>query len=155
MVDGDELLVVESAGHRLTRISLGGAARASGLSHSTQRPVTEVAPGALELVVTFVPPPGQKVDDRFGPPSQLVVEATPPALLRAGEGRGTDLTRTVVLDPSVGDGVLHVAARAASCDAGGGEGAACHLHQQDWGVPVRLTEGGATTLVLPLGGSDT
>jgi len=155
VVDGDELLVVESAGHRLTRISLGGAARASGLSHSTQRPVTEVAPGALELVVTFVPPPGQKVDDRFGPPSQLVVEATPPALLRAGEGRGTDLTRTVVLDPSVGDGVLHVAARAASCDAGGGEGAACHLHQQDWGVPVRLTEGGATTLVLPLGGSDT
>ena len=113
-----------------------------------------MAPGELELVVTFVPPPGQKVDDRFGPPSQLVVEATPPALLEAGEGRGAELTRVVMLDPSVGDGILHVAARAASCDADGGEGAACHLHQQDWGVPVRVTEGGATSLVLPLGGLD-
>ncbi|MFP5252992.1 MAG: NHL domain-containing thioredoxin family protein [Actinomycetes bacterium] len=155
VVDGDQLVVVESAAHRLTRVALGAAATASGVSHSTRRPVTEVAPGDLELVVTFVPPPGQKVDDRFGPPSQLVVEATPPALLKAGEGRGTDLTRTVVLDASVGDGVLHVAARAASCDAEGGEGAACHLHQQDWGVPVRVTEGGATSLVLPLGGRDT
>ena len=51
------------------------------------------SPAELELVVAFTPPPGQKVDDRFGPPSQLVVEATPPALLREGEGRGTDLTR--------------------------------------------------------------
>ncbi|HEX4977799.1 MAG TPA: alkyl hydroperoxide reductase, partial [Nocardioides sp.] len=155
VVEGDDLVVVESAAHQLVRVPLGAAAIASGMSHSTQRPVTEVAPGELELVVTFEPPPGQKVDDRFGPPSQLVVEATPPALLKAGEGRGTDLVRTVVLDPSVGDGVLHVAARAASCDAGGGEGAACHLHQQDWGVPVRVTEGGATHLVLPLGGRDT
>jgi hypothetical protein len=154
VLDGEELLVVESAAHRLTRVALGTAAQASGLSHTTQRPVTEVAPGELELVVSFTPPPGQKVDDRFGPPSQLVVETTPPGLLKAGEGRGTDLTRTVVLDPSVGDGVLHVAARAASCDADGGEGAACHLHQQDWGVPVRVVEGGATSLVLPLGGRD-
>ena len=57
----------------------------------------------LALVVAFTPPPGQKVDDRFGPPSQLVVEATPPALLREGEGRGTELTRALVLDPAVGD----------------------------------------------------
>jgi co-chaperonin GroES (HSP10) len=28
----------------------------------------------------------------------------------------------VTVDPAVGDGVLHVAARAASCDAHGGEG---------------------------------
>jgi hypothetical protein len=48
--------------------------------------------------------------------------------------------------------VLHVAARAASCDAQDGEGAACHMHQQDWGVPVRVVEGGATRLVLPLSG---
>ena len=91
-----------------------------GFSHTTQRPVTEVA-AELELVVAFTPPPGQKVDDRFGPPSQLVVEATPPALLREGEGRGTELTRRLVLDPAVGEGVLHVAARAASCDVDGRE----------------------------------
>jgi hypothetical protein len=78
------------------------------------------------------------------------VSATPPALLASGEGRGTSLVRTVTIDPAVGDGVLHIAARAASCDAHGGEGAACHLHQQDWGVPVRVTETGERTLVLPL-----
>jgi hypothetical protein len=64
--------VVESAAHRLTRLPLGSVARADGFSHTTQRPVTEIAAGALELVVTFEPPPGQKVDDRFGPASQLV-----------------------------------------------------------------------------------
>jgi len=146
------LVVVESAAHRLTRIPLGGLARADGFAHTTQRPVTDVAGGAVELVVSFEPPPGQKVDDRFGPPSQLLVTATPPALLLEGEGRGTDLTRTLRLDPAVGDGVLHVAARAASCDAHGGEGAACHMHQQDWGVPVRITDGGTASLVLPLSG---
>ncbi|MFZ5847654.1 MAG: NHL domain-containing thioredoxin family protein [Actinomycetota bacterium] len=152
VVDGDHLVVVESTAHRLTRVGLGQAAQAGGFSHTTQRPVTEVAGGELELVVSFEPPPGQKVDDRFGPSAQLLVSATPPALLKDGEGRGTDLTRRLVIDPSVGDGVLHIAARAASCDAHGGEGAACHMHQQDWGVPVRVAAGGTARLVLPLSG---
>ncbi len=152
VVAGEHLVVVESAAHRLTRVPLGAAARVTGFAHTTRRPVTEVAPGDLELVVAFEPPPGQKVDDRFGPASQLLVSATPPALLRAGDGRGPDLTRTVTIDGSVGDGVLHVAARAASCDAHGGEGAACHMHQQDWGVPVRVTAEGVRRLVLPLSG---
>ncbi|HSE10860.1 MAG TPA: NHL domain-containing thioredoxin family protein [Nocardioidaceae bacterium] len=152
VVDGDHLVVVESAAHRLTRVPLGQAARAAGFSHTTQRPVTEIAGDELELVVSFEPPPGQKVDDRFGPSSQLLVSATPPALLKDGEGRGTELTRTLVIDSAVGDGVLHVAARAASCDAEGGEGAACHMHQQDWGVPVRVASDGVRRLVLPLSG---
>ncbi|HEU4511719.1 MAG TPA: NHL domain-containing thioredoxin family protein [Nocardioidaceae bacterium] len=152
LVDGEHLVVVESAAHRLTRVALGQAAQPAGFSHTTQRPVTEVAAGELELVVSFEPPPGQKVDDRFGPSTQLLVTATPPALLKDGEGRTTDLTRTLVIDPAVGDGVLHIAARAASCDAHGGEGAACHMHQQDWGVPVRVTPGGDRRLVLPLSG---
>jgi thiol-disulfide isomerase/thioredoxin len=151
-VDGTELVVVESAAHRLTRVPLGHASRTDGFSHSTQRPVTDVA-AELELVIAFTPPPGQKVDDRFGPPSQLVVEATPPALLRDGGGRGTDLVRRIVLDPAVGEGVLHVAARAASCDEAGGDGAACYIHQQDWGVPVRISVTGDATLALPLGGA--
>ena len=152
VVDGEHLVVVESAAHRLTRIPLGQSAQAAGFSHTTQRPVTEIAGDQLELVISFEPPPGQKVDDRFGPPSQLVVSATPPSLLREGDGRGTDLQRTLVIDPAVGDGVLHIAARAASCDANGGEGAACHMHQQDWGVPVRVTTEGVGRLVLPLSG---
>ncbi|MGN6131901.1 MAG: NHL domain-containing thioredoxin family protein, partial [Nocardioidaceae bacterium] len=68
LVDGEHLLVVESAAHRQTRVPRGSAARVDGLAHSTQRPVTEVADGDLELVVSFEPPQGQKVDDRFGPP---------------------------------------------------------------------------------------
>ena len=151
-VEGDHLAVVESAAHRLVRVPLGATAQASGAAHSTQRPVTDVAPGEVQIVVDFEPPPGQKVDDRFGPPSQLLVEATPPALLKAGDGRGTDLVRSVTVDATVGDGVLHVAARAASCDEAGGEGAACHMHQQDWGVPIRVVEGGVDRLVLPLSG---
>jgi hypothetical protein len=104
--------------------------------------------------VDFRPPPGQKVDDRLGPPSQLMVTATPPALLVDGDGRGTELSRMLRIDPRVGDGVLLVAARAASCDEHGGEGAACHLHQQDWGIPVRVEAGGARRIVLPLSSRD-
>ena len=48
--------------------------------------------------------------------------------------------------------MLHIAARAASCDAHDGEGAACHMHQQDWGLPVRITTEGVRRLVLPLSG---
>ena len=151
--DASLLVVVESAAHRLTRVPLGGVVRVDGFAHSTQRPVTPVA-ATFDLVVSFTPPPGQKVDDRFGPPSQLVVESTPPGLIRSGGGRDTALTRRIELDPHAGEGVLHVAARAASCDADGGEGAACRMHQQDWGIPVRIAEGAAAELVLPLGGTD-
>ncbi|TIC82924.1 NHL domain-containing thioredoxin family protein [Nocardioides sp. GY 10127] len=153
-VDGEHLVVVESTAHRLVRLRLDADVVATdGFSHSTQRPVTEVAAG-LRLVVSFTPPPGQKVDDRFGPPSQLMVESTPPGLIRSGGGRGTDLVRTIELDPHAGEGVLHVAARAASCDAHGGEGAACRMHQQDWGVPVRVVDGAPDVLTLPLGGAE-
>ncbi|MEP7091143.1 MAG: NHL domain-containing thioredoxin family protein [Nocardioidaceae bacterium] len=151
VVDGDDLVVVESAAHRLTRIPLAGpVSEVDGFARSTLRPVTEIAAGEVTLVVSFEPPAGQKVDDRFGPSSQLLVSSTPAALVKDGDGRGTDLTRVLRIDGTVGDGVLHVAARAASCDEQDGEGAACHLHQQDWGVPVRVVEGGATRLDLPL-----
>lgn len=149
--DPSVLVVVESTAHRLTRVPLGGVVKVDGFAHSTQRPVTPVA-ATLSLTITFTPPPGQKVDDRFGPPSQLVVESTPPGLIRAGGGRDTALTRVLELDPHAGEGVLHVAARAASCDADGGEGAACRMHQQDWGIPVRISADGPGELLLPLGG---
>ena len=154
VVDGEHLVVVESAAHRLTRLLLGELAEQStdGFAQTTQRPVTEVA-ADLSLTITFEPPPGQKVDDRFGPSSQLLVTSTPPSLIKDGEGRGTELTRRLRLDPAVADGVLHIAARAASCDVEAGEGAACHVHQQDWGVPVRVTSNGDATLSLPLGGA--
>jgi thiol-disulfide isomerase/thioredoxin len=154
VVVDDRLLVVESARHAVSQVDLTAVSGAhEEFSAATRRPVTEVG-ADLVLDVTFSPPPGQKVDDRFGPATQLVVTATPASLIKDGDGRGTDLRRTLLLDPAVGDGVLHVAARAASCDADGGEGAACRMHQQDWGVPIRVASTGEGRLVLPLGGMD-
>jgi thiol-disulfide isomerase/thioredoxin len=173
---GDDIVVVESARHRLTRLRLPEeAVRVESVAHRTQRAATEVAPGGLRLDVVFQAPTGQKLDTLpqaldsaraggtpIGPSTRLLVSSTPPELLLAGEGAGTDLFRALELNPAVTDGVLHVSAMAASCDddpAGGtsrsktgGEYPACHVHQQDWGVPVRLTEGGTDRLPLVLAG---
>ncbi|UNZ18337.1 NHL domain-containing thioredoxin family protein [Streptomyces sp. 891-h] len=160
LVSGDsqgtpEIVVVESAGHRLTRLRLPeDAVRVEAVAHRTQRAATEVAAGALRLDVVFSPPPGQKLDERYGPATRLVVSSTPPGLLAAGEGTGTDLHREVMLSGAAGtEGVLHVSAMAASCDEEG-EYPACHMHQQDWGVPVRLSPDGTDRLPLVLAGLD-
>jgi hypothetical protein len=96
--------------------------------------------------------------------TELHVSATPPELLRAGAGRGTDLFRELEIDPAVPEGVLHVTAKAASCDVVplGPDGEpdpeafpACHLASQDWGVPVRVVpagDAGQGPLTLPLRG---
>ncbi|CQR62973.1 NHL domain-containing thioredoxin family protein [Streptomyces leeuwenhoekii] len=153
---GDDIVVVESARHRLTRLRLPEeAVRVEAVAHRTQRAATEVAPGRLRLDVIFQAPAGQKLDTRYGPSTRLLVSATPPELLLHGEGAGTDLSRDLELDPAVPEGVLHVSAMAASCDDDpANEYPACHVHQQDWGVPLRLTEGGADRLPLVLAGMD-
>ncbi|MBK3581000.1 redoxin domain-containing protein [Streptomyces sp. MBT65] len=153
---GDDILVVESARHRLTRLRLPEeAVRVESVAHRTQRAATEVALGEVKLDVIFQAPAGQKLDTRYGPSTRLLVSATPPELLLAGEGAGTDLNRTLTLNEAVAEGVLHISAMAASCDDDpSNEYPACHVHQQDWGVPVRLTEGGADRLPLVLAGMD-
>ena len=125
-----------------------------GVAQRTQRPVTEVAPGEVELEVVFTPPPGQKLDERYGPATRLVVSATPPALLREGEGRGERA------DPAAGARPARRRRRPARGRDGGVlrrrdatvEFPACHVHQQDWGVPVRLVEGAPAQLALYLAG---
>ncbi|MET9469567.1 NHL domain-containing thioredoxin family protein [Streptomyces sp. NPDC006544] len=153
---GDDIVVVESARHRLTRLRLPEeAVRVDAVAHRTQREATEVAPGALRLDVVFQAPAGQKLDTRYGPSTRLLVSATPPELLAAGEGAGTDLFRDLVLADGATEGVLHVSAMAASCDDDpANEYPACHVHQQDWGVPVRVAPQGATRLPLVLAGLD-
>jgi hypothetical protein len=149
VVDG-ELVVVASAAHRLERpVAPGAMARVSGPAQSTSRPVTELAPGDVQLVVTFEPPPGQHLDERDGPATRLVVTASPPGLLAEGGGAGSGLRRQLVLAGT--DGVLHVAATAASCDEGV-EHPACHITQQDWGIPVRVHADGPDELALVLRG---
>lgn len=153
---GDDIVVVESARHRLTRLRLPEeAVRVASVAHRTQRAATEVAPGRLRLDVIFQAPAGQKLDTRYGPSTRLLVSSTPPGLLLKGDGADTDLSRDLELDPSVPEGVLHVSAMAASCDDDPAEQyPACHVHQQDWGVPVRVTEGGVDRLPLVLAGMD-
>ncbi|WP_225752684.1 NHL domain-containing thioredoxin family protein [Actinotalea sp. Marseille-Q4924] len=153
---GIDLLVVESAAHRLTRLRL--PARLAGEildagAHRTQRPVSEIAAGEVRLDVVFTPATGQKYDDRFGPSTRLQVSASPPELLLDGAGDDVPLERVLRINPAVAEGVLHVTAQAASCDADPAiEFPACHLNQQDWGVPVRVVDGGPGVLTLPLHG---
>ncbi|MGY5099048.1 NHL domain-containing thioredoxin family protein [Streptomyces sp. 900105245] len=153
---GSDLVVVESARHRLTRLRLPEeAVRADAVAHGTRRAATAVAPGALRLDVIFEAPAGRKLDTRHGPPTRLLVSSTPPELLLRGEGADTDLSRELELNPAVGEGVLHVSAMAASCDDDSAAAyPACHVHQRDWGVPVRLAEGAADRLPLVLEGMD-
>jgi len=148
---GGDLLVVESAAHRLTRVKLPEEAlRVEATAYRTRRPATEVAPGELELEVVFEPPPGEKMDDRYGPSTFVKVSASPAELLLDGAGGTVELGRTLRLNPEITEGVLHVSAKAASCDDG--EFPACHLHQQDWGIPIRLVEGATNRLALILRG---
>ncbi|MFE1829868.1 NHL domain-containing thioredoxin family protein [Streptomyces yangpuensis] len=153
---GEDIVVVESARHRMTRLRLPEeAVRVDAVAHRTQRAATEVAPGTLRLDVVFRAPSGQKLDTRYGPSTRLLVSSTPPELLTGGEGAGTDLFRELELNPAVTEGVLHVSAMAASCDDDpANEYPACHVHQQDWGVPVRVTADGAARLPLVLAGMD-
>ncbi|WP_189276708.1 NHL domain-containing thioredoxin family protein [Streptomyces atratus] len=155
LVEGD-LVVVESARHRLTRLRLPEeAVRVAGQAHHTQRAATEITPGTLRLDVVFQAPAGQKLDTQYGPSTRLLVSATPPELLAEGSGPGTDLFRDLVLADGVTEGVLHVSAMAASCDDDPeNEYPACHVHQQDWGVPVRVTAEGTPRLPLVLAGMD-
>lgn len=154
---GEEIVVVESARHSLTRLKLPEeAVRVESTAHRTRRAATEVAPGRLRLDVIFQAPAGQKLDTRYGPSTRLLVSATPPELLNDGEGAGTDLSRTLDLNPAIEQGVPHISAVAASCDDDSAHARvpACHVHQQDWGVPVRLTPAGTDRLALILAGMD-
>ncbi len=157
-VDGDPvLLVVETNTHQLVRIPIPAEALVvdEGASQ-TQRPKTRVQAGNHEIVVRFAAPKGQKLDDRWGDPTQLKISASPENLILEGSGTSTGLTRTLSLNPEITEGVLHITARAAACDGEpGGEipdHAACHLYQQDWGIPVVLDAEGENELLLDLRG---
>lgn len=155
--DGSNLLVVETNAHELVRIAIPEDYLSvdEGASQ-TQRPTTAVAPGDFSLDIGFAAPTGQKLDDRWGDPTQLKISSSPENLLLDGGGNSEGLHRTLRLNPEVAEGVLHITARAAACDGAPGEEipmhAACHLYQQDWGIPVRLEDGAQTELTLDLRG---
>ncbi|WP_181781844.1 NHL domain-containing thioredoxin family protein [Pseudonocardia pini] len=147
LVDGDTLVVVESAAHRLVRLPIPTGARVDAGAHTVRRPTTDLAAGPVTLRIDFTPPTGQHLDTRFGDPTVLTVAASPPSLLVSGGGTAPGLARTLEL--GAGEGVLSVSVAAAACDEGDAVFAACHRYQQDWGVPVRVGSGPAE-LVLDL-----
>ncbi|MDN3266647.1 NHL domain-containing thioredoxin family protein [Streptomyces sp. MA15] len=152
VVVGEDVVVVESARHRLTRLRLPADVLDPP---GADRSVTEIAAGPVRLDVAFTPPPGRRLDTRDGPATRLLVSASPPALLRSGEGAGGDLSRALVTDPAVGQGVLRVVATAAVCDAAPDvPHPACHVHRREWRLSVRPVAGGADRLALELSGAD-
>ena len=141
---GANLVVVESAAHRLVRVPLPAHLHAQA---APPRVTAEVAPGPVTLRVRFSPPEGQHVDRRFGEPTSLTVTA-PDGLLAAGAGTAPGLERELRLG---GSGLLQVDAVAAACD-GEGVFAACHRYRQEWVVDVRVRTGAPTEVVLDLRG---
>ncbi len=155
------LVVVEANKHQVVFVPIPKEAQqVDEGAVQTHRPKSPVAPGLLELTVRFTAPTGQKLDDRWGDPTQLKISSTPPELLASGGGTSVGLLRTLELSPDVPEGILHITARAAACDGPETEDgeipdhAACHLYQQDWGIPVVLQGDGDTELVLDLRGMD-
>ncbi|NUT36143.1 MAG: redoxin domain-containing protein [Hamadaea sp.] len=144
------VLVVESAAHQLVRLAPGAVgAQVDGGRLTVERPATPIRPGEITLEVLFTPPPGQKLDETYGPSTRLEVSASPPELLLDGGGVTTSLVRRLVINPDVPSGVLQVVAQAATCDADA-EHAACHLARQDWGVPVTVDPSADDRLPLAL-----
>lgn len=125
VVHGDELIVVESAAHRLTRIPL--------------RQTVEVGTGDVTVTVTFVPPPGEQLDERYGPSTSLKITG-----LAGGPSLGPELSRRLTVTT---EARLRVSAYAASCDEHA-QHPACHLARRDW--DLRVTAGGPTRVELVL-----
>ncbi|MBB2944881.1 thiol-disulfide isomerase/thioredoxin [Actinoplanes lutulentus] len=153
VTSNNDVLVVESAAHRLTRLAPGVVTKVNGERHRTERPPSHLAPGEVTLDVIFTPAPGQKLDSQFGSPLRLTVSASPAELLLDGDGVTTDLSRKLVLNPDVPKGVLQVVAQAATCDVDAEYGA-CHLTRQDWGVPIVIDPAAPSRLPLILRGMD-
>ncbi|MCT1601671.1 NHL domain-containing thioredoxin family protein [Kocuria sp. p3-SID1433] len=155
--EAPELIVVETNRHRLVRLPVPQKLLQvdEGASVS-QRSRTPIAGGTMTIDVRFAAPAGQKLDDRWGDPTQLKLSTSPAEALLDGGGAAQGLKREITLADGTTEGVLHITARAAACDGEpGGEipdHAACHLYQQDWGIPFTVAEGAEDTLVLDLRG---
>jgi len=125
VVVGDQLVVVESTAHRLTRLPL--------------RRAVDVGPGEVTVTVAFTPPPGETLDDRYGPATSLTITG-----LAGGASQGPELTRRIRIGS---EQRLRASAYAASC-AEVAEHPACHLARRDW--DLRVVPGGPTRVELVL-----
>jgi hypothetical protein len=91
--------------------------------------------------VAFTPPPGETLDDRYGPATSLAITG-----LADGPSHGPELTRRITVRTGAR---LRASAYAASC-AAHAEHPACHLARRDW--DLRVVPGGPTRVELLLDG---
>lgn len=146
------IAVVESGAHRVVWLREGQTVELAPKPQAHPAPVQLLRPGAVTIDVRLDLPAGDRLDDRYGPPARLTVTSTPSHLVRDGDGQADGLTRAIELDPAVGGGFLHVAARAVSCPDHADVGAACHLHRRDWTIEVAVDASGDDRLTLSLEG---
>jgi thiol-disulfide isomerase/thioredoxin len=142
-----DIVVVESAAHRVMTIDDSASSAVDASRMRVERPPTVLGRGEVTLDVLFTPPAGQKLDDSFGSPTQLTISASPPSLLVEGAGGSDELSRRLVIAEGVNGGVLEVDVRAATCDVDS-EHAACHLVTQSWGIPLQIDTNGPSRLEL-------
>ncbi|MBE7188937.1 MAG: alkyl hydroperoxide reductase, partial [Jatrophihabitans endophyticus] len=131
VVDGDDLLVVESAAGRVRRMP--------------QPTPIALRPGRVHLRVELDVPSGQVPDDRDGPAARLDVTASPASVLASGAGTGTELQRTLEV---AGAGLVHAAARLATCDDASAVHPACHVHRIERAFAVRIDSAGPNSDIL-------
>jgi hypothetical protein len=151
----EQLLVVESGAGRISTLPVAQGSNVIEQAMRTERPGIELASGEVTVKVVFNAPPGQKLDDRYGPSTQLVIGTTPPALLLSGGGTTSELIRKVTLAAGHETAILHISAKGASCDdtTDPDSHQLCHIHQQDWGIPVTFVADGPREVTLYLAGS--
>ncbi|WP_345712257.1 thioredoxin-like domain-containing protein, partial [Kineococcus glutinatus] len=138
---GGELLVVESAAHRVVRLPPPGGEAAERVLDVV------LAPGEVRLAVRL--PAGQRPSGGEVDGARLAVAAEPAALLGDGAGEGPGLHRALRVADGAGGGVLRVVARVVAC-AADGSGAACTLRSAAWLLRVRLAAGAPRDVVLDL-----
>ena len=141
-VEGDHLVVVESGGAPAHPGPAGRRRRARTASRTpTQRPVTEIAGGDAGAGRRLHPAAG--AEGRRPVRAAVAAARRPrrrPALIRAGRRprhRPHPRARASTRPSATACCTSPRGRRPATTH--GGEGAACHMHQQDWGVPVRVT----------------
>ena len=160
-VDGD----ADAAGRRRVRgppADPGAAARRSPSGStawparpSARRPL--LAGGDVTLAVAFTPPTGQKLDHRWGDPTQLMVSSSPDRAPARGRRHRAGADPHAAPRPARRQRHPAHLGAAAACDGDPVTGevpehAACHLYQQDWGIPVVLQDGEPDALTLDLRG---
>jgi len=146
VVDGDDMVVVESAAHRLIRLPIPWFARLSESHDLWQGLWAQVSPGEVTLRVDATLPPGQRVDVQQASPVQLSVDAWPPPLLSSQIGPSNSFTQAVPL--MRGTGALHVRITLNTCDEGETEHPACRRYEKEWTIPVLVADGAPKELVL-------